>query len=65
MDRNRCGSCQFWAQTTNWESNIINSGECSRIRDGIDIDITYGWEGGYINRIETEENFGCVFHIMK
>ena len=65
-DRNRCSSCKYWNQTTDWEyEGAINSGGCSRIQDGIDVEIHYGWDGGYIEYVETEGNFGCVFHIPK
>jgi len=65
-NRNRCSSCKFWTQLTDWQyDGAINSGKCSRIRDGIDIDIHYGWDGGYINYVETNSNFGCVLHMPK
>jgi len=65
-DRNRCSSCKFWDQNSNWDyPNAINTGYCKEIRDGIEVDIHYGWDGGYINYVETNSNFGCVLHIPK
>ena len=65
-NRNRCCTCKFWTQVTNWQyDNAINSGTCKEIRDGMEIEVHYGWDGGYVQSIETEGNFGCVFHINK
>jgi hypothetical protein len=65
-NRNRCSSCIHWNQVTDWQyDNAINSGTCKRIREGLDIEVHYGWDGGYVENIETEGNFGCVFHIPK
>jgi hypothetical protein len=40
-------------------------GKCSRIRDGIEVNIDVGWDGGSVNSIETDANFGCIFGEVK
>lgn len=59
-DRNRCSSCKFWNQESNYDY-----GKCKKVREGIDIIVHYGWEGGYVEYVETDATFGCVFHIPK
>ena len=51
-----CTNCKNWTPT---KYGFGQHGVCSVIKDKIDVDITYGWDGGYINHIETEANFGC------
>ena len=59
----RCKTCRFWQQATNYES-IPNSGLCHEIynSDQLSINLLTGWEGGYVDSVETEETFGCVLH---
>lgn len=40
-------------------------GKCSRIRDAIDIEVKAGWDGGYVDYVETDANFGCVLGVLK
>lgn len=56
----RCSACKFWKQTTNYEHSI-NDGTCSKLNstDKVTINLHLGWEGGYVNDIETEEDFSC------
>lgn len=54
-----CGTCKFWHSFTNYE-NVSNIGECNEIKEKVTADVTYGWSGGYIDRYETEEDFGCT-----
>jgi hypothetical protein len=42
-----------------WQYTDISYGKCSKIREKNEIDLTLGWEGGYVNYIETEADFGC------
>lgn len=62
----KCEECKHWTQTTFYDYNgVVNDGKCSEIRDKVDIDIHYGWDGGYINYIETESDFGCTLFKKK
>jgi len=65
-NRNRCCTCKFWDQKTNWDfPGAVNDGRCSEIRDGMEIELHLGWDGGYVDYVETFSNFGCVFHIPR
>lgn len=56
----RCLSCKFWTKKTQYDWQT--SGLCSELKgnDLITIDIKTGWDGGYVDEIETDPNFGCV-----
>ncbi len=56
----RCLSCKFWTKKTQYDWQT--AGICSELKgnDLITIDIKTGWDGGYVDEIETEPNFGCV-----
>ena len=63
---NNCKTCKFWKQNSNWNyEGAVNSGYCSELNDKITIYLQLGWEGGYVDKIETEEDFGCVLHKEK
>ena len=65
---NRCKTCKHWAQTTDWKYNgAINEGKCDELNhsDKVTIYLQTGWDGGYVDYVETEEDFGCVKHEMK
>jgi len=55
-----CLDCKFWKQVSNNE-HAINDGNCSKLdrTDKLIINLHLGWEGGYVNDIETDEDFGC------
>ena len=55
-----CLDCKFWKQISNYE-HAINDGNCSKLdrTDKLIINLHLGWEGGYVNDIETDEDFGC------
>lgn len=50
---NTCGNC------SHWKPNQYGDGECEKIREELDIIIDYGWDGGYIEGIDTPSHFGC------
>jgi hypothetical protein len=56
----RCSACKFWKQTTNYEHST-NDGICNKLNstDKVTINLHLGWEGGYVNTVETEEDFYC------
>jgi len=61
----RCKTCKHWKQTTDWKyDNAINSGKCGELKgsDQLQIELHTGWDGGYVDYIETEETFGCTQH---
>lgn len=59
----RCSTCYFWDQTSffNYE-NVVNSGTCRELK--MKIDFIYFPEriDGFVDKIETEGDFGCVLH---
>ncbi len=58
----RCSTCKFWTKQTqsSWQTNGICTG--LRNDDMVEIEIKTGWDGGYVDFIETDPNFGCVNH---
>ena len=58
--KDKCKDCEHWEQTTFYDyDGVVNDGKCKKIREKIDISIHYGWDGGYVNYLETEGDFGC------
>lgn len=71
----KCRDCKHWKTTRQdcgetydrnqpadkgwWE------GVCSRVRDGITITVSGGWDGATIDKIETDANFACIFGAEK
>jgi len=56
-----CGTCKFWKKSTDFKA-IVNDGICTEIERKLTIEVTYGWDGGYVNYIETEEDFCCSLY---
>ena len=64
----RCGDCEHWTPTENKTHIAPNYdveeiiGECYELNctDRVDIDIRSGWDGHYIEKITTTENFFCA-----
>ena len=54
-----CKDCKFWKQITN-HTTIVNTGECTELVYHIEIDLSLGWEGGYVESVNTEGDFGCL-----
>lgn len=56
-----CLLCKFWKQTTFYE-HLVNEGNCDKLNktDKVSINLHLGWEGGYVNDIETEADFYCA-----
>jgi len=63
----KCKTCKHWSQSTNWDyKGAINDGICLRLPgDKMIIKLRTGWDGGYVDLIETEEDFGCTLHEKK
>lgn len=56
-----CKNCKYWSQESKFE-NTTNNGRCNRLiqSDQIQITIRTGYDGGYVDSIFTEEDFGCT-----
>ncbi len=63
----RCKTCKFWTNRTNYEHGDFNEGTCSKMRDDgmVYVELHTGWDGGYVERIDTDEKFGCVLHEVR
>jgi hypothetical protein len=60
----RCKTCEHWKQTSNWQyEGATNTGKCRELpNDNLAVELHTGWDGGYVDYIETEEIFGCTEH---
>jgi 8-oxo-dGTP diphosphatase len=58
-----CNTCAHWDRNDSLFHNG-RTGRCSEIHcaDEVDIDVHYGWDGGYINYVDTAKDFGCSLH---
>ena len=55
---NKCKTCIHWEKTTNYDSDIVpNDGICTKILEKLFVSIRFD---GYLNYIETEDDFGCM-----
>jgi hypothetical protein len=64
----RCKTCKFWTQCSNWQyEGALNTGKCNELKgsDRFEIELHTGWDGGYVDYIETREDFGCTEHKPK
>lgn len=51
--KQRCDVCKHWKYT------CYSMGECEKIKEKINIDLVTGWDGGYVDAIETDADFAC------
>ena len=59
----RCSTCKHWKQNTFYDyEGAENDGFCSKIGAELTIELKTGWDGGYVDSIETKSTFGCVLH---
>lgn len=59
----RCSTCKHWKQNTFYDyEGAENDGFCIEIGSEITIELKTGWDGGYVDSIETKSTFGCVLH---
>lgn len=56
-----CKTCKHWTD------HSLGFGQCHKIPDfdKIDIEVKAGWSGGYVDKVETAEDFGCTLHEIK
>ena len=63
---NKCLTCEHWKPTTFYDyPGAINDGKCTGVGSKITITLRTGWDGGYVDYIETESDFGCTEHKQK
>jgi len=58
-----CSTCYFWNQNSFFDyENVVNSGTCRELK--MKIDFVYFPEriDGFVDKIETKGDFGCVLH---
>ena len=59
----RCLTCKHWEQNTFYDyEGADNDGFCSELGTEIEIELKTGWDGGYVDTIETKGSFGCTLH---
>lgn len=60
---NLCHTCRHW-QADEFRSlpPEQRSGVCDVIRKTLDFSLRVGWDGGYVEEVETPGDFGCVKH---
>ena len=68
-----CRDCKHWQLTKRTveclkeyprdkpESDWWLSSVCRRLQYGVEITARGGWEGAWVNQVETDANFGCRF----
>lgn len=56
---NNCKNCTHWQTIYGAD---YGEGRCDRILDKIEADVNYGWDGGYVDGIDTAEDFSCILH---
>lgn len=60
---NKCKTCKYWEQNTFYEyDGAINEGLCPKLKSTLYIGLQTGWDGGYVDFVETESEFGCILH---
>jgi hypothetical protein len=67
---NTCATCRHWRGLRDANPDLPHVapdaewriGECDRLNRTLDIDISAGWNGGTVRRINTPISFGCVLH---
>lgn len=69
---NKCRNCKHWQIQNRYLPELKEYPKnqhpekgwlyavCSRIRDCLDISVYAGWDGGGVDSVETEANFGCT-----
>ena len=62
----RCKTCKHWTPTTFYVyDGAVNDGKCTGLSSKVQITLQTGWDGGYVDYIETESDFGCTLHENK
>lgn len=62
----RCDKCKHWKEAKPQEY-LPRLGVCDEIKltDKVEIDLQVGWEGGFVDEIWTDEDFGCTLFAPK
>ncbi|MFY0655119.1 MAG: hypothetical protein JXQ96_24040 [Cyclobacteriaceae bacterium] len=64
----RCLTCKHWEQNTFYKPDegieLFNTGLCDKLPDfqKMEINLITYWDGGTVDSVETEEDFGCTLH---
>ena len=62
----RCKTCKHWTPTTFYVyDGAVNDGKCWKLTEKVTVYLQTGWDGGYVDYIETESDFGCTLHENK
>ena len=64
----RCKTCEHWKPTTFYDyPGAVNDGKCNELKRSMkmEIELKTGWDGGYVDYIETTSDFGCTEHKLK
>lgn len=65
QDVGRCLACQHWQGrlSEDYAPERVEddwlTGKCKRLQQVVDCEVRAGWDGGYVDYIETPANFGC------
>lgn len=66
-----CRDCKHWKILDAFKESLAEfprdkhpgdgwvDGECEELKRGVEIYLKTGWDGGYVDKIETDANFGC------
>lgn len=66
----RCRDCRHWTPSQKGVEQYsceqppdrgYFDGVCRRIRDGVTINVSGGWDGATVDSVETDANFSCIF----
>ena len=64
----KCSECKHWKRldiSDQWLPED-EAGTCDGLlNDKVDIELKTGWDGGYIDSIETKHDFFCANHEVK
>jgi hypothetical protein len=57
--RKRCEKCRYWKFSS--ENGDVRYGICPKIKYHLGFEIEPSPNSGYVHRVETESDFGCVY----
>lgn len=57
----RCKTCKHWGPPQQYSYFA----RCREIEGSLEIELRTGWNGGFVEQIETEDDFGCIKHEPK
>lgn len=67
----RCRDCKHWKTShpeygENYDRELAPDkgwwdGACNRLKLGITINVSGGWDGATVDSVETDANFSCIY----